>query len=39
MTLRYANIFVAILLISLVAMMASKIRNNKGTNTIFSKVY
>lgn len=39
MALGYASIFVAVLLIGLPAMMAWKIRNDKGTNTIISKVY
>lgn len=39
MALGYASIFVAILLISLPAMMAWKIRQKKGTNTLLSKVY
>ncbi len=39
MALGYASIFVAILLISLPAIMAWKIRNEKGTNTLLSKIY
>jgi tyrosine-specific transport protein len=39
MALGYASIFVAILLISLPAMMAWKIRNDKGVNTLFSKIH
>lgn len=39
MALGYASIFVAILLISLPAMMSWKVRNIKGTNTLLSKIY
>lgn len=39
MALGYASIFVAVLLISLPAMMAWKVRNDKGTNTLISKIY
>jgi tyrosine-specific transport protein len=39
MALGYASIFVAILLISLPAMMAWKVRQKKGTNTLLSKAY
>ena len=39
MALGYASIFIAILLISLPAMMVWKVRQKKGTNTFLSKIY